>query len=754
MLAEGSYDQDTESLIKVTGELLRLSHNRQVVLEEMNLKYAFDENIGKKFTTMKIHRNHLLVVLFVLLQMSFGNSFVNAASPESPAKDDCGSVGPQSASHVFYVSPKGNDAWSGVLASPNMTLDDGPFATLARAKEVVKELRKSKSVNQPVQVIIKEGMYNLAEPLVFRPEDSGTESSELTFMAASGEEVIISGGKVLTGFKEISENLWRLRIPEVKEGSWIFRQLFRENKRLTRARIPEEGWFYLEPVSESIGGDLGKHQEFHVKEGEIEEYDNLHQAELVVYNRWNNSRLFIESIDEENQICRFKGEIWRGPKEGKRFHIENIREGLTRPDTWYLDYDKGLLYIRTEEDPNDNSIVAPALETLVEFRGDYPAGKFVSHITMKDLSFRYSSFPVGEMGIRGLQAANYLSGAIYAEAAQYITIENCEIKSVGQYGVDIGPRSHHCRVIHNRFTDLGAGGVRLGTTTRSRTDELVSYNNIISDNYIAEGGKTAFGAVGIFAANCRYTTISHNEVTRMKYTGISVGWDWNTGPNHCRDNTIEKNYVHHIGMNILADMGGIYTLGLSPGTSIRGNIIHDVWPYMGSGRGIYLDEGSVGYIVENNIVYNTFSPSIRFQIGTAGNIVKNNIFALAKEGVLGYDTDRFNVLHRNIIFWTEGPLFSKNRIHNFNQEISNNLYWNPDDSDPEFAGYSFEEWRKQRRPKLGFVTYPSMDHHSIYADPKFKNPAKGDFTLLPDSPAFQLGFEPIDTSDVGPREYK
>ena len=703
---------------------------------------------------MKFLLNQWAFVFLVLFQMSFGNLCVKAAIPESSAKDDCKTNLSQSTPLVFYVSTKGNDAWSGIFEHPHKKLNDGPFATLAHAKEVVKELHKSDSFNQPVQVIIKEGVYNLAETLVFRPEDSGTERSELTFMAAPGEQVVISGGKTLTGFKEISENIWRLRIPEVKEGSWEFRQLFRDNKRLTRSRLPEEGWFYLEPASESIEGDLRKEQEFHVKQGEIEEYDNLHQAELVVYNRWNNSRLFIESIDEENQICRFKGEIWRGPKEGKRFHIENIREGLTRPGTWYLDYDKGLLYIRTEEDPNDSSVVAPVLETLVEFRGEYPSGDYVSHITMKDLSFRYASFPVGEMGIRGLQAASYLSGAIYAEAAQYIKIENCEITSVGQYGVDIGPRCHHCSLIHNRFTDLGAGGVRLGTTTRLKTDELVSYHNTISDNYIAEGGKTAYGAVGVFAANCRYTTISHNEVTRMKYTGISVGWDWGTGPNHCRDNMIEKNYIHHIGMNILSDMGGIYTLGISPGTYIRGNIIHDVWPYNDSGRGIYLDQGSVGYIVENNIVYNTLSPSIRFQIGTSGNIVKNNIFAFATEGVLGYDTDRFNVFHQNIVYWKEGPLFSGNRIHNFNQEISNNLYWNTDDSNPDFAGYTFEEWRKQRRPKLGFVTYPAMDHHSLYADPRFKNPAKGDFTLLQESPAFELGFEPIDTSDVGPRKYR
>ena len=40
---------------------------------------------------------------------------------------------------------------------------------------------------------------------------------------------------------------------------------------------------------------------------------------------------------------------------------------------------------------------------------------------------------------------------------------------------------------------------------------------------------------------------------------------------------------------------------------------------------------------------------------------------------------------------------------------------------------------------------------SIVADPLFADPKSGDFTLPPDSPARQLGFKAIDTTDVGPR---
>lgn len=657
--------------------------------------------------------------------------------------------------HVFYVSPTGNDNWSGKLEEPNRDKDDGPFATISHARDVIRNLQREEGgLKTPVKVYMKDGTYHLSETLVFKPEDSGSKGSRITYMSAPGERATISGGKMLNGFEEESDGLWKTVIPEVKNGSMEIRQLFRGDERLTRARIPEEEWFILEPASEDIEGDLSEQHKFHVKEGKVESYENLDQAELVVYNRWNNSRLFIESIDEEKQIVRFKGEIFRGPKEGKRFFIENIYEGLTQPDTWFLNMKTGELYLKTDENPNDGNIVAPAIEKLVEFRGDPSSNSYVSHIALKDLDFRYATFPVPDEGIRARQAASYLTGAIYAESAKHITIEGCDIQAVGQYGIDFNERCHHNRLVHNRLKNTGAGGIRIGTTERRLTDDLVAYHNVISDNFISDGGETAFGCIGIFAANCRHTTISHNEVTRMKYTGISIGWNWGWVPNYCRDNIIEKNYIHHVGMGMLSDMGGIYTLGVSPGTYIRGNVIHDVWPYHDSGRGIYLDQGSTGYIVEKNVVYKMLSSGLRLQRGTSGNIVQNNIFAFSREWMLGYDTDRFNVFQKNIVYWKEGTLFKRNRIYNYNTVISHNIYWNPENPNPEFAGLTFEEWKTKRRPKDFFVSFPTMDNNSYYADPMFKDPENGDFTLDPNSPAFQVGFEPIDVSDVGPREYQ
>lgn len=41
------------------------------------------------------------------------------------------------------------------------------------------------------------------------------------------------------------------------------------------------------------------------------------------------------------------------------------------------------------------------------------------------------------------------------------------------------------------------------------------------------------------------------------------------------------------------------------------------------------------------------------------------------------------------------------------------------------------------------------DRHSIYADPLFVDPERGDYNLRPDSPAFKIGFKPIDFSKIG-----
>ena len=43
---------------------------------------------------------------------------------------------------TLYVATDGNDAWSGALKGPNATNNDGPFATIAHARDAIRQLKK------------------------------------------------------------------------------------------------------------------------------------------------------------------------------------------------------------------------------------------------------------------------------------------------------------------------------------------------------------------------------------------------------------------------------------------------------------------------------------------------------------------------------------------------------------------------------------------------------------------------------------
>ena len=68
-----------------------------------------------------------------------------------------------------------------------------------------------------------------------------------------------------------------------------------------------------------------------------------------------------------------------------------------------------------------------------------------------------------------------------------------------------------------------------------------------------------------------------------------------------------------------------------------------------------------------------------------------------------------------------------------------NLYWNP--VNPKWA----QDFLANQRAK-------GNELHSVFADPGFTDPKANDFTFSSDSPAVALGIDPIDISNVGPRE--
>jgi parallel beta-helix repeat protein len=137
-----------------------------------------------------------------------------------------------------YVSPLGNDAWSGSLAAPNRAATDGPFATLARARDELRALRAQGLLRYGATVWIRGGTYRLAEPLTLTPTDSGTPEGPVSYVAYPNEQPLLSGGRLITGWQPWQGQISYASLPEVKAGSWTFRSLFANGERRVRARYP------------------------------------------------------------------------------------------------------------------------------------------------------------------------------------------------------------------------------------------------------------------------------------------------------------------------------------------------------------------------------------------------------------------------------------------------------------------------------------------------------------------------------------
>src|SRR5580704_12957700 len=158
---------------------------------------------------------------------------------------------------TFYVATSGNDGWSGKLAQPNITKSDGPFATIQQAKEAVRELKGKQGPKEPITVIVRGGKYYLEQTLVFGPEDSGTPEFPVSYSAATGEKVILSGGQKVTGWKPYKGQILQTALQGSKGGKWRFRQLFFNGRRQIRARYPSfdpenpifGGWLYTQDIA-------------------------------------------------------------------------------------------------------------------------------------------------------------------------------------------------------------------------------------------------------------------------------------------------------------------------------------------------------------------------------------------------------------------------------------------------------------------------------------------------------------------------
>ncbi len=656
----------------------------------------------------------------------------------------------------FFVSPTGDDTWSGTLAEKNAEATDGPFATFARAQRAVRELMRSER-KQPVLVLFRGGTYELTEPITLKPANSGTASAPVTYAAYPGEQPIFSGGKQITTKWERNENgSWTTKVKTTKHYEWFFQQLFVNGRRAIRARTPNDGYFYtegtlpgLDPKNKDRYDDRAR-QGFRYKPGDIQRWQYPGDVNVVVFHSWTVSRHWIDSIDETNHIIRFTNKTgWPFSffEEKQRYYIENCPEALDAPGEWHLDRWAGTLtYIpRAGEDVPTAEFIAPVLHQLMVFDGDRVNGEYVQHLHFKGLAFRHTSWEISREQCGDNQGFANLASAISADGTRYVEFTDCEIAQTGEYAIHFNRGCSHNRFVNGHLHDLGAGGVRIGTTDRELSPRDISEHNVVDNCLIHDGGQVFPAGIGVLVGKASYTTVSHNDIHDFDYSGVNVGWHWGYEKYpSAHHNIIEFNHIYNIGRGRLSDMAGIYTLGNSPGTVLRNNHIHDVQAMIYGGNGMYNDSLCAHVLMENNIVHRCNDSAYHLNHGTY-NVLRNNILAFAKTAEVttsnGDDPPPTITVERNIIYTTLPRMHAYEMMWKAkNYAFDYNLYYRTGGESFDWPGdRTFEQWQE----------WTGQDKHSIIADPLFVDPENGDFTLKPGSPAEKIGFVPIDTSMIG-----
>ena len=585
----------------------------------------------------------------------------------------------------LHVAPDGNDAWSGRAAQPNAARSDGPLASLDGARRAIRQLPHP--LTEPVQVTFAAGRYRLREEVRFTAEDSGSAAAPITYRAAPGAEVVFDGGQPVPGVTQATSSGRERWTGQLPAGTGPVQQLWVEGRRAPRGRAFNAGYRFVRGMEEQspLGNGMFR-QKVRLAAEELELFRSASAAEIsdaVVqfYHKWDNTRRRVESVDFADRSITVVGgptKPWNPLDHSTGLQIENLPRLLDEPGEWFVARDGRVTYLpRPGETLGAAALTYPVAPRFLSFLGD--AQRKVSGLHFVGLKFRHAKGVDDTDLFNPNQAAvSTVDGVVLLEHAQGLTFRDCEFAHFGGYGISLRQGCVQNRLERCLVTDAGAGAVRIGNLAEARTPAERVVGNVVHDCILRDGGLLYPCAVGVWVGFAEETAITHNEISDFYYTGISVGWRWGYAASSAKRNRIEWNHIHHLGKGILSDMGGVYTLGPSEGTSVSHNHIHDVRCFSYGGWGLYNDEGSTGITMEGNVVHDTTDGGYHQHYGK-DNVVRNNVLAFADLYQFKRsraEEHRSFTLERNLIVFDKGGLMGgvwTGSTANF--LLKGNLYW-------------------------------------------------------------------------------
>lgn len=533
-------------------------------------------------------------------------------------------------------------ATGGATSGADVGTKARPAGSLAAAQTLVRAaIKKSGGARQRIEVVIAPGEYTLEATLALTPEDSGAPGAPVVWMAEEPGSVTISGGTPLTAGGG-SDGMVTLRAPGLNPAQWAGAgQLYVNSQRATLARQPNQNdyWFVKAALPQPGESDKDRGSQAFRPWGKAADWirsmsaDDKSRAVVHVMQSWTSGLHRLDGPQPEDGVRVKPKSIWPFMSKGlnQRFYVENVAKAFDAPGEWIGVGNEVRYRPRAGEAGKPMEAVLARLEKLVTITGE-SGGRSVDSVEFRGLRFMHALYVVPPEGYQDNQAAQAMGAAIEVDGARNIVFDQCVVAHTGAYGLWFRSAVRDSRVSDSEFRDLGAGGVRIGLTKQPPGDSQATGGIKINDNRIVGTGRVMPGAVAVWIGQSFDNEVSHNAISNTTYTGISVGWSWGYAPASSGRNKIVGNLLFDIGRGMLADGAAIYTLGVSPGTEIIGNVIREVRGYEGYGYGafgLYNDQGSSGITMKNNIVVGTDTGGYYLHFGR-DLVLKQNLFALGR----------------------------------------------------------------------------------------------------------------------------
>lgn len=655
---------------------------------------------------------------------------------------------------VFYVSPDGNDNFSGLYPEINSNKKDGPFKTIEKAKEVIRQKNLSgKSFN--ATVYLREGKYYINSTIIFMQKDC-SRGNKVTFKNYREEKPILIGGERIKGWRKYKDSIYVANVEDLEVNS-----IYENGLRGVKARYPNDGYIKAGGISNAASKTT-----FRFSNELIPQINNQEQLQVCIWPggqngniSWNFNQIKVRDIDKVTRHIELTKEAIYEIGTGSRYYIQDALELLDREGEYYLDKAHGDLYYWPYSLPiEEQEIILPKLTTIIKFEGS--STEELRNITIEGLSIAGTNIEE-QYDNEGLVTISHYSSNI--------TIKNCKIYNAGSIGILISGITSKNNIYGNLIYDTGYDGIRISV---GNSIKYVNRNNSIINNYIHDTGKIIRHAKGIAIDNSGDNTVSNNTIRNVPRDGISlisprpgtiigayIDGILVTRENaknfaHCRNNIVQYNDISR-AVQDSQDAGLIGCWGVGPGNIINNNYLHNSDVVFSFGVGIYLDDGSDYVTIRNNILANLQKKNLEGYLLTAiyakgiGNRIENNVCVNNDERAAAISTFQMNgepnnniIVERNI-FYNTGKY-----IYNFANWEDNRLKC----SDYNLFYNTLGSYLIKGAPissQLSSWIKSGYDKHSLIEDPLFMDWENGDYRLRYDSKIYKLGYKDVNLDKPG-----